>query len=53
MRTIKFEEKRIVVKGEDMTEVFTLYKSTDLEGNTQYMNYGGRTFYLTQVIHTI
>lgn len=53
MRTIKFEEKRIVVKGEDMTEVFTLYKSTDLEGNTQYMTYQGRTFYLTQVIHTI
>lgn len=53
MRTIKFEEKRIVIKGEDMTEVFTLYKSTELEGNTQYINYQGRTFYLTQVIHTI
>jgi len=49
MRAIKFEEKRIVIKGEESTEIFTLYKSTDLEGNTQYINYQGRTFYLTQI----
>lgn len=49
MKTIKFEEKRIVIKGEETTEIFTLHKSIEFEGNTQYINHGGRTFYLTQI----
>jgi len=54
MRTIKFEGKRIVitgVRGREVTkEIFTLYKSTELTGNTQYITHEGVIFYLTEII---
>lgn len=53
MKTIKFEEKKIIIKGIDMVEVFTTSKPIDWEGFIQYINYGGRTFYLTQVNHIL
>lgn len=50
MRTIKFEEKKIKITSEDTIEVFTLHKSTEIEGNVQFIMHEGRTFYLTEII---
>jgi len=50
MRTIKFEGKKIVITGENIKEVFTLYESTELRRNTQFIVHEGITFYLTEII---
>lgn len=49
MRKIKFEEKKIIITGDNIKEVFTLYKSTELKENTQFITHDGVTFYLTEI----